>query len=44
MTARKQLAELQKGQETTVEGVCKGRSGAVLYEVTFTSCELVKDK
>ena len=44
MTARKQLAELQKGQEVTVEGVGQGRSREVQFEVTFTSCELVKDK
>jgi hypothetical protein len=43
ITAPKQLAELQKGQEATVEGVCQGRYGAVLFEVTFTSCELVKE-
>jgi RNA polymerase sigma factor (sigma-70 family) len=44
MTARKQLAGLQKGQEAAVEGVCQGRSREVQFEVTFTSCELVKPK
>jgi RNA polymerase sigma factor (sigma-70 family) len=44
ITARRQLAELQKGQQATVEGVCQGRSREVQFEVIFTSCVLVKDK
>ena len=45
MTAREQAGRAtERGRQATVEGVCQGRTREVQFEVTFTSCELVKDK
>jgi len=44
ITSRKQLAELEPGQQVTVEGVCEGRSEEMREAIQFTACKLVKIK
>jgi hypothetical protein len=41
VSSRKQLAELEEGQRTTIEGVCQGAVGPPFY-VVFTKCQFVK--
>jgi RNA polymerase sigma factor (sigma-70 family) len=45
-SARKQLAELERGQQVTIEGTCEGKKGQLGnymgHYVIFTSCKFVK--
>jgi RNA polymerase sigma factor (sigma-70 family) len=47
-SARKQLAELDRGQMVTIEGVCEGRKGDPGFYlgnyIVFTGCKIVKGK
>jgi hypothetical protein len=47
-SARKQLSDLEPGQEVTIEGVCEGKKalGGTYMEsyVLFSSCKLLKGK
>jgi hypothetical protein len=48
LSARKQLAELERGQTVTIEGLCEGRKGRLGdnmgHYVIFSACKFVKGK
>jgi hypothetical protein len=44
VSSRKQLAQLDEGQQVTVEGVCKGGDRGQFFSIIFTECKIVKGK
>jgi RNA polymerase sigma factor (sigma-70 family) len=44
LSGRKQLAELRRGQEVTIEGLCAGRKELHQSVTTLTDCEIVKPR